>query len=94
MTKFKIIDIHYTKNEKECIDNFKISKFNDFIYYGTIKINNLTEYLSSIGNNDIKSIIIIKNIIKKLSNIIIISYKTKYFQLIIRPSSYTNYIPS
>ena len=91
--RLEFININYTDEEKEHINKLKISTYESFIHCGTIRINKLTEYLKKIGNNDIKTINILKNIIKNLSTNIINTYKTKYFYLQIITSNQNDFVP-
>jgi hypothetical protein len=84
--RFNIFDIDYTDEEKECLINFKIKKFEDYEHYGTIKLNKLKLFLENIGDNNLKQVNILKNIIKKISKILISSHETKYFAIRIRIS--------
>lgn len=84
--RFNIFDIDYSDEEKKCLINFKIKKFEDYEHYGTIKLNKLKLFLENIGDNNLKQVTILKNIIKKISEILINSHETKYFAIRIRIS--------
>jgi hypothetical protein len=80
--RFRLLDIDYTEEEKECIKNFKITNFADYI--SNSNLNKLTTYLKNIGKNDSKQVTLIKKIIKKLLNILLEGYKTKYYLIVIK----------
>lgn len=86
--RFEVFEIKYTDEEKECIKNFKITKFHEYLHGGTSKMNKLTEFLENISNiSNKKQISIMKNIIKKILIILIDIYKTNFFSIVIRSTN-------
>lgn len=90
--RFTLFDINYSDEEKECLKNFKIEKFSNYEHYGTIKLNKLKLFLKNIGNNNVKEVTILKNIIIKISKTIIDVYKTNFFAIKIILSNKNNFM--
>lgn len=86
-----LFDIEYSDDEKECLQNFKINKVEEYNHYGTIKLNKLKLFLENLGDNDPKKVILLKNIIKKISKTVIDAYKNEYFWITIRVTSKTDF---
>ncbi len=85
--QFKIFDIKYTPEEKECIKNFnlyvdKIYEFNHFSVHNNL--DNLKSFISEIGKNSNDSVNIITNLIKKLIKNVMKGYNKKDYFLIIK----------
>jgi hypothetical protein len=89
--RFNIFDIDYTDEEKKCLVDFKIKKFKNYEHYGTIKLDKLKLFLENIGDNNLKQVTILKNIIKKIAKKLIDSQETKYFWISIRITSNTDF---
>lgn len=90
--RFNLFDINYTDEEKACLKNFNINKYTDYENYGTIKLNKLKIFLENIGNNDLKQVIILKNIIKKISKTIIDAHKTQFFKIFIKVTNTNDFL--
>ena len=92
--RFTVYDIKYTDEEKECIKNFKIIKQNVYEYKGTLIMCKLKSFLENVSETiNKKQIIIMKNIIKKITKMFINKYKTKYYFIVIKTSK-KNFINS
>jgi hypothetical protein len=86
-----LFDIEYSDDEKECLQNFKINKFENYHHYGTIKLNKLKLFLENLGDNNPKKVIVLKDIIKKISKTVVDAYKNEYFWINIRAGSKTSF---
>ena len=65
---FKIVNIEYTEQEKNCLDNFNITNFKTFDYYGIYSsIDGINEYLSNVGNNSAECIQTMNNVINMIA---------------------------
>lgn len=90
-----IFDINYTDEEINTMQNFNITNFDNFFYFGSLgtkfkekssmySINKIHTFIKNIGNNKPSDILILKNIINKLINTLLLAYQKKYFWIDIR----------
>ena len=79
---YEIFDINYTKKERDCINNFIINKYGNYMSYNTI--DNLGNFIKNIGDNNSEQVEIMTNIIKKILDNVLSGYKTDSYYIVIR----------
>jgi hypothetical protein len=84
--QFRIFDIPYLEKTKRCLDNFKIETQKNYTNYGDNNLDDLKDYLKTIGSNSDKDINLMDKTIKDLTEIVMSSVDKKYtnYWLIVR----------
>lgn len=76
--QFRIYDIPYLKKTKRCLDNFKIENTVSYTNYGDNNLEDLKDYLRTIGSNSDEDINIMDKTLKDLTEVIMSSVDKKY----------------
>jgi hypothetical protein len=86
--QFRIYDIPYLQKTKKCLDNFKIENTVSYTNYGDNNLEDLKDYLRTIGSNSEEDINIMDKTLKDLTEVIMSSVDKKYTNhwLIVRTS--------
>lgn len=88
---FKIFSMGYTKLQKETIQRFNLNINEDYTHYGQISnIENLNDFLSTIGNNTLVDIKDMENIIISIIQKVLKGYNKKHFWIDIRVTQPNN----
>jgi len=84
--QFRIYDIPYLEKTKKCLDNFKIENQKNYTNYGDNNLDDLKDYLKTIGSNSDEDINLMDKTIKDLTEIVMSSVDKKYtnYWLIVR----------
>ena len=89
--QYKIFKIQYTEPEKKSIVEFSIDKNDNFTYYGNYKnMYGLNNFLKSVGENTIKNVNKLEQIINKMIINITKAYGLEYYILMVRITLPTN----
>lgn len=83
---FKIFPIKFTPSESNSINNLSIKESDYFEYYGNLNSLDVKNFFSKVGENNLKNIKIIENIIKKITSKVLSSFEMDHFWISIRPS--------
>lgn len=76
--QFRIYDIPYLEKTKKCLDNFKIENTVSYTNYGDNNLDDLKDYLKTIGSNSDEDINLMDKTIKDLTEVIMNSVDKKY----------------
>jgi len=76
--QFRIFDIPYLEKTKRCLDNFKIETITGYTNYGDNNLDDLKDYLKTIGSNSDEDIEIMEKTIKDLTETVMKSVDKKY----------------
>ncbi len=76
--QFIIFDIKYSQEFKDCIDNFNIIKFSQYDNYGDNNLDDLKDFLFTIGSNTQEQVCIMDKIIKDITKIVMSGYDKIY----------------
>ncbi len=76
--QFRIFDIPYTTQVKNCLENFKLENYKSYNNYADNNLEDLKEFLASLGSNSTDQIEILDNTIKKITEIVMSGYDKRY----------------
>jgi hypothetical protein len=76
--QFIIFDIKYSEKAMNCMDTFDIIKFSEYNNYGDNNLDDLKDFLFTIGSNTEKQVCIMDKIIKDITKIVMSGYDKIY----------------
>lgn len=82
--QFKVFDIKYDDDEKQCIEQFNLSNTISYNNYGDNTFSKLENFLNDVGENNSQNILKLNNLIKKIKEIVMLGYEKESFWLTIR----------
>jgi len=91
LKQFKIFELGFTQKEANIFQNFKLPEIDvnglAYSHYGNLEtMNDLNNFLTKLGNNDITNINLLESKIKEITKTILEGYNKEYFWLNIRIS--------